>query len=344
MSKIRILTRWGLQRTRKLSIVREGFHYKLIDYINAFVPALLFLGVALVIYEFGFKSFWSNHQSFNFWLEIVLSGVVMLMGVRLFLEIFVTKKRSARIFSLIAFLFALFVAFYVLPQKSALSHTDTNNFLFLKLMLYGGVLLGFLSEISHFLQFLYSKTVNPGILFVGSFAFLIVLGAFLLKVPNASNRDISALDAVFTSTSAVCVTGLIVVDTATHFTSFGQLIILLLIQIGGLGFMTLTGMLAYALAGQSSFKTQLAFTDIMSNRKIGKIMHFIYQVVFVTLLLEGIGAGLLYFCWMMACLQGRLINFSFRFSILSRHFVMPGFLLTLMVYTRQRLGIITICN
>jgi potassium uptake TrkH family protein len=196
--------------------------------------------------------------------------------------------------NVISFLFALFVTYYVLPEKASLFNTDTNRFLVLKLTLYGGIILGFITEVSHFIQFLYSRTVNPGVLFVSSFAILIFLGAFLLKVPNATNERISTLDAVFTSTSAICVTGLIVVDTATRFTHFGQLTILLLIQLGGLGFMTLTGLLAYAVAGQSSFKTQLAFTDMTSSRKISNIMHFIYQVVFVTLLFEMLGACSIY--------------------------------------------------
>jgi Trk-type K+ transport system membrane component len=168
---------------------------------------------------------------------------------------------------------------------------------------------------------------------VGSFAFLIILGAFLLKLPNASNGAISTLDAVFTSTSAVCVTGLIVVDTATQFTAFGQLIILVLIQIGGLGFMTLTGMLAYALAGQSSFKTQLAFTDIMSNSKISKIMHFIYQVVFVTLLVESIGATLLYFMLDDQLFPRKIDKLFFSVFHSVSAFVTPDFLLIQMVCT-----------
>jgi len=295
MSKIKILARWGLQRTKGLSLVRQGFHNKLIDYINALVPALLSLALVIVIYEFGFKSFWSSHPGINFWLRVVLTVVILLTGIRLLLEIFVPKKTAARLFNFSGFLFALFITFYVLPQKAALTYTHTNRFLFLKLMLYGGVLLGFVTEISRFLQFLYSKTVNPGILFVGSFLMLIVLGAFLLKVPNATNGGISTLNAVFTATSAVCVTGLIVVDTATKFTPFGQLTILLLIQIGGLGFMTLTGLLAYAVAGQSSFKAQIAFTEMMSSRRISNIISFIYRVVFVTLLIEAIGAAFVYF-------------------------------------------------
>jgi phosphoglycerol transferase MdoB-like AlkP superfamily enzyme len=128
MSKIKILSRWGLKKTRKLSIVREGLHHKILDYINAFVPALLILALAIVIYEFGFKPFWKNHEGVNFWLEIVLVVVITLTGVRLLLDLLVPRKLSARILAFTAFLFALFVTLYVLPQKAALSHTDTNRF------------------------------------------------------------------------------------------------------------------------------------------------------------------------------------------------------------------------
>ncbi len=294
MSRINIIARWGLQRIKASAFLRNGIHLKVIDYINAVVPTLLVVALALVVYEFGFKPFWSNHDSINFWLRIIVAIVSVLTGLRLILELFRTKKKRARIFNVIGLLFAVFLTFYILPQKASLVHTGTNRFLIFKLVLYAGILLGVITEISHFLQFLYSKTINPGVLFVGSFVMLIVLGAFLLKVPNSVNGTISTLDTLFTSVSAVCVTGLIVVDTATQFTSFGQLIILLLIQAGGLGFMTLTGLLSYAASGQSSLKTQLAFTDMMSTRRINNVMHFVYQVVFVTLLIESIGAAFIY--------------------------------------------------
>jgi trk system potassium uptake protein len=295
MRKVSILARWGFKKSRSLAFLRQGFHQKAIDYINAIVPTLLFIALSIVIYELGFTQFRNNYETINFWLRLILTVVVFLTGARLILEIFIIKKLRARAFNAIGVLFAVFITFYVLPEKAAITYTESGRFLLLKLILYGGILLGFITEVSHFVQFLYSKTANPGILFVGSFAILIILGALLLKVPNASPGEISTLDAIFTSTSAVCVTGLIVVDTATQFTSFGQIIILVLIQIGGLGFMTLTGLLAYAVAGQSSFKTQLAFTDIMSNRKVSNIMHFVYSVVLVTFLVEVIGAASIYF-------------------------------------------------
>jgi trk system potassium uptake protein len=273
--------------------MRQGFHHKLIDYINAVVPVLLFIAFSIVLYEFGFKPFWNSYSAIDFWLQVLLTTVVCLTGIRLLLELFLKKKPSARVFNFLGFGVACALAFYVIPVKSEMFFESTR-FLILKLILYAGITLGFLTEVSHFIQFLYSRTANPGILFVGSFGLLIVLGTILLKLPNATYGSISTLEAIFTSTSAVCVTGLIVLDTATQFTSFGQLIILLLIQLGGLGFMTLTGMLAYAVAGQSSFKTQLAFTDMLSNRKISNIMHFIYKVVFVTFLVEIAGAAVIY--------------------------------------------------
>ncbi len=295
MSNVNTIARWGFKKIKGSAFVRNSFHLKVIDYINAVVPSLLLIALALVVYEFGFKPFWSNHPGINFWLRVIITLASVLTVIRLFLEKFVRKKRTARIFNIVGVLFALLLTFYILPEKSSIVNTDTNRFLVFKLMLYGGILLGVITEISHFLQFLYSKTINPGVLFVGSFAMLIVLGAFLLKVPNAVNGRISTLDTLFTSVSAVCVTGLIVVDTATQFTSFGQLIILLLIQVGGLGFMTLTGLLSYAASGQSSLKTQLAFTDMMSTKKVNNVMHFVYQVVFVTFLIEGLGAAFIYF-------------------------------------------------
>jgi potassium uptake TrkH family protein len=119
---------------------------------------------------------------------------------------------------------------------------------------------------------------------------LIVLGAFLLKLPNATTVPLSAVDALFTSTSAACVTGLSVVDTETRFTTFGKTVILLLIQIGALGIMTFAGLFAFAVTGSSSLKSRLAFRDFMSEKEISNIIQFITKVVGVTLLFETAGA------------------------------------------------------
>jgi trk system potassium uptake protein TrkH len=295
MNRIKVFAKWGFIRGKRSRFITEGWNSKILQQLSFIVPSLLFICFGIIVYEFGFKDFWSNHNKVSFWLRLILHVVSALLLARIILELFTRKKFWVRIFNVAGLAFILLLTLYIIPEKTSLQNTTTNYFLLYKLLIYAGVVLAFITELSTFLQFIYSKVLNAGLLFVGSFAFLILLGGFLLKLPNATYHGISALDALFTSASAVCVTGLIVVDTASHFTPFGQLIILLLIQFGGLGIMTFAGLLAYAVAGQTSFKTQLAFKDIMSSRQVNNIMHFVYQVVIVTILFEVAGSVFIYF-------------------------------------------------
>ena len=98
---------------------------------------------------------------------------------------------------------------------------------------------------------LFFRKVRPGVALLAGILVMIVFGSICLLTPLATSAsaDINFLDSAFTSTSALCVTGLIVKDTATDFTFFGQLMILILIQIGGLGIMSIAAMVSL-LAGQ----------------------------------------------------------------------------------------------
>lgn len=233
MNMNRRLARWIAPFYRIKTQIKEVAQL-LTSICRTAIPVLLLLCVALAVYDFGFQPFWINNRSLNFWLQALLDLLAVLMGLRLLLDLFVPKKKWARIFTLAGWLFILVLAFYVLPAKAHLTRFDSNRFVALKLVLYAGILLAFITETSHILQYLYTRTINPALLFVASFAFLILMGAFLLRLPNAHYGSISFLDTFFTATSAVCVTGLTVVDTATRYTTFGQIIILVLIQAGGL--------------------------------------------------------------------------------------------------------------
>ncbi len=290
-----LVTRWSLQKAKNSAFVRENWNNRFLNWISALILVLLVPAAGLVIYEFGFRAIYSNSATINFWFRLLLVTISVLMGCRLLLEVFVVKKKWARLFGLVGWVLLLFVTFYILPLKASSTNLDANSYLAYKFMLYSVVGVTFITEVAYFLRFIYSSIVNPGVIFVGSFGLLILIGAFLLKLPNAATRHTSVIDALFTSASAVCVTGLTVVDTATHFTPFGQFILLLLIQTGGLGFMTFAGLLAYAVAGNASFKSQLALTNVMSSRNVGNIMKFIYRVVFITLLFEALGAAGIYF-------------------------------------------------
>lgn len=138
---------------------------------------------------------------------------------------------------------------------------------------------------------------SPGVILVFTFTVLIVAGCLLLKMPNATTGGISWIDALFTSTSAVCVTGLIVVDTATAFTPLGQGIILLLIQLGAFGIVTLTFLLA-VISGQGfSVSSRFFLRDLLSVENMRNLSSTIAVIIGLTLILEMIGAIALHALW-----------------------------------------------
>lgn len=284
-------------KTRRTGLeIRSFFNHSrkwLQQVCSILIPLILTLLVGIIIYDFGFKPFWNNHPEINLWIGVLLDILVVVTALRLLLDLFRKKKKWVRILTIAGWLFIAFLSFYVLPEKIKVNPA-LNHFLILKVLLYAGIILAFFIELSYWLQFIYHQTVSPALLFVGSFFFLVLLGAFLLKLPNATNNRLSTVDALFTATSAVCVTGLAVVDTATEFTNFGKLIILILIQVGALGIMTFAGLFAFAVTGASSLKSRLAFRDLMSGKEINNIMQFVYQVVVVTFLFESVGAFCIY--------------------------------------------------
>ena len=141
------------------------------------------------------------------------------------------------------------------------------------------------------------QNVRPGTLFVATFALAILGGMLMLKTPNATTGGISWLDALFTSTSAVCVTGLAVVDTEHALTPQGQVILLLLIQVGGLGIMTLTYFMALVVGQGISLRDRARISELFSDDNLGAMGQLIGKVVLITLLIEAAGAMFLHMAW-----------------------------------------------
>lgn len=140
---------------------------------------------------------------------------------------------------------------------------------------------------------------TPPRIMVAGFVGLIILGAMLLMLPVATidGEGLSFLDAVFTSTSAVCVTGLVVVDTGSTFTTFGQLVILCLIQIGGLGFMTFATFFAILLGKKISLRERLLLQEALHQVSLEGIVRLAKYVIIVSFLIEGTGAVVLTLRW-----------------------------------------------
>ena len=156
------------------------------------------------------------------------------------------------------------------------------------------VFVTFIREISDNNFSLNRTFLNPGQFFILSFLSVVLVGALLLMMPNATNEPISFIDALFTATSAVCVTGLIVVDTATRFTTFGQLIIIGLIQIGGLGILTFVTYFSYFFKGGVSYETQLSISEMNISRRMGDMVTTLKSILYVTFGVEALAAILIY--------------------------------------------------
>ena len=138
--------------------------------------------------------------------------------------------------------------------------------------------------------------INPTLIFVLSFLILIAVGTGLLLLPNSSTGNrIEFTDALFMSASAVCITGLAVFDISAQLSLFGQNIIIVLVQLGGLGIMTFTGFFGYFLTGRSSYKNQIMFSELMDEKRVGSVIRSLINIVLLTFSFELAGAILIYF-------------------------------------------------
>lgn len=143
--------------------------------------------------------------------------------------------------------------------------------------------------------------LKPASTFIYSFLLLIAGGTGLLMLPEMTvgAAGLSFLDALFTSVSASCVTGLTVVDTAVHFTFKGHIVILLLIQLGGIGILTFATFFALFLKKGVGISHQAMIRDFMSEESLFNAKSMLWQVIMYTIIIEGVGTVLLLLLWDM---------------------------------------------
>lgn len=140
---------------------------------------------------------------------------------------------------------------------------------------------------------------TPARVVASSFAGTILVGTILLMLPLATqnNQGTAWVDALFTATSAVCVTGLIVLDTPVHFSMFGQVVIMLLMQLGGLGIMTFSTFLALALRQRIGMQDRVVMQDLFEESNIETLKLMIIGILKMTVMVEVVGALLLTWAW-----------------------------------------------
>jgi trk system potassium uptake protein len=250
----------------------------------------------LVIYHVGFYLspivISSLQEAYNF--LIVLIFFASLLRLVLMPKNILSVNRWIAHIALVLLLFLISSARVFYP-----SYFFESGFTFIfyfsnNIIVFSAFVLVFLIEASRSSLELLKPAQNPATLIIFSFLFLIVFGTAMLMLPKATNNGISFVNAVFTSTSAVCVTGLVVIDTATAFTPFGKVILIILIQLGGLGIMTFSTFFGLFFKGNLSFKNQLFLKDMLNETNLSGVFKSIIKIVVFTFVIEVIGIALIF--------------------------------------------------
>lgn len=244
---------------------------------------LYILAFFVLIFDYGFRLPDWAEQSILFFYVALLSIAVFIATSKYF---FLKKKIVFNIllFDLISVLFVL----YCIYKQFDISSTAISDWLRF------AIILKLIREFAT-PKINYKRSVlNPAQLFIISFMGLVLMGTLLLMLPNATYNGISFIDALFTATSAVCVTGLIVVDTSSFFTPFGQNLIMLLIQAGGLGILTFASYFSYFFKGGATYENQIALSDISNSNKIGEVFTTLKRILGITFFIEFVGAFFIY--------------------------------------------------
>lgn len=247
-------------------------------------------GLIAIISNFGFSQTDISQLLLDSFYFIVL-GIGIISTLARYIQNPKLFKRKVFVFDLLSIAFTLWI-FYMYLFVGVPFETDLllENPIWLKI----AVLLTFIRESSE-LKINFNRTIiNPAQLFILSFLVIIIIGSFLLILPNATYDGISYLDALFTSTSAVCVTGLVVVDTGTHFTLFGQSVIMILIQVGGLGILTFTSYFSHFFKGGTSYENQFILSEMTSAKKLGEVFSTLKYIILITFGIELFAGILIY--------------------------------------------------
>lgn len=230
-------------------------------------------------------------------IDTVLYWVRILFIVKISLNIifrFHTFFRRSRLIKWIAAVAVLLTAvplfFHVGPDSPAfLRFLSGHKFIYSVLAVYSVL------TVSFGLIRILGKRTNPALILGGSFLIFIFLGALLLLMPKSTYSGISFADALFVSTSAVCITGLTPVEITSTFTPMGILIIGILCQIGGLGVMTLTSFFALFFSGNTSIYSQLMVKDMVYSTTVNSLLPTLLYILGFTLVIEAIGAVVFFF-------------------------------------------------
>lgn len=267
-------------------------YLKITDKVIAVLLTLAsLLIIATITYRYGLNITPQEEEIINSLFRSLIDFFMVMIALRTVLALLQGVKKfklPAKI--LVGLLYSMLLPkWFDVPNDYLLSTlwAILSNPIYIQVVL---VLWAFL-ELSDSITKMLGRKTNPSLIFVVSFLAIIIIGAVLLLLPKSTVNGISIIDAFFVSTSAVCVTGLTPLDLSSVFTPLGTMFILFLIQIGGLGLMTITSFFALFFMGNTSLYNQLAVSDVVSSKSINSLFGTLLRILAFTLLIEGIGVA-----------------------------------------------------
>lgn len=258
--------------------------------VLTYVASLLL--IVGVVYEHGFPLSAIDISHLKILYKAVWIIFLIDVTLHIFLEYKGTKKnfrKLAWILSWLLYLTLVPVIFHRPDEEGAILYVW--DFLGSKLYHIPLLLLFSFLNLSNGLVRLLGRRTNPSLILAVSFFVIILIGTGLLLLPRCTVEGVvlSWVDALFTSTSAVCVTGLVPVDVSATFTPMGLTVIIFLIQVGGLGVMTLTSFFAMFFMGNTSLYNQLVVRDMVSSNSLGSLLSTLLYILGFTMVIEGAG-------------------------------------------------------
>lgn len=264
---------------------------------------------------FGLLAFISLFVKYGFHLSdrwigyfLILDEIIAVFFVATLLFNFITSDRKWQYVRqspfevILLFLFIISIAFEEIITKEEthylIKRATSHNFIklyFIIIQVYI-IINGVLSLAKSREKWLFFS-LNPARILMISYVIVIAGGVILLKLPKATYSGISWIDAFFTSTSAVCITGLSTVNVSEIFTFEGEVVIMLLIQLGGLGIITLTSFIAVFIQKGFRLRDQIIVQEILDNENLSSLSSILKAIVSITFISELIGAVGLYLSW-----------------------------------------------
>ena len=289
----------------KLSLIIRRIQFKLTTYrhwiekVLKVLTALICLGAATaIIWEHG--SYMDEME--EHWVSCIVTTAYLFYIFKFFLRWAYSGKRQKYLKENLMDAFVIIGAFIILlfgdsiGRKISGSSVVAEHYNILFFHIYYFII--FFIELAKGSTLAKKVNMSPPLLMMLSFFVLIICGTGLLLLPKMTTHGISFIDALFTSTSASCVTGLTVVNTATTFTTSGHIVLMLLMQMGGMSILSFaTFFISFLSHSYTGLRYQYMVKDMLSTNRVSDSFSFLREIIVVTFIIEGAGALLLYMYW-----------------------------------------------